>query len=163
MKRARAAAALLAAALLGAACGGGTRDVIPETHDVHVEAKGAAGKYTYVARRPLGFVAVASQVGLDGELGTKAADRLADALDACATELAAKGKLVDGAIRIEAAVAKDGSVAVSHLTVAPGDGVAANALLCVVAPFKLTSFPPAESDARRFVIDATWGPKGAGG
>jgi hypothetical protein len=163
VKRGR--AILLVAAC--AACAGGTRDVVPETHDVHV-AKGGAGTgatdtYAYVARRPLGFIALTRQTGLGAEMGTRTADHLADALDACATNLAAKGKLVDGAIRIEASVADGGSVTVTRVTVAPGDAVAANALLCVMAPLKLTMFAPASSDggARAFAIDASWGPQGA--
>jgi hypothetical protein len=157
--------ALMAGASL--ACASGARDVVPETHDVHVGGggAGASGAYSYVARRPLGFIAVARQDGLGAELGTRAADHLADALDACATDLATKGKLVEGTIRIEASVGRDGSIVVSHMTVAPGDAVAANALLCVVAPMKLTSFPPDPGDAgaRAFAFDASWGPHQRGG
>ncbi len=121
------------------ACGASTRDVVPETHDVKVGEPGtvgtrAQGPYAYVARRPLGFVALAHETGLGQELGARAADHLADALDTCATNLAAKGKLVEGSIRIEASVTPVGSVVPSHVTVAPGDAVAANALLCVIAP-----------------------------
>jgi len=155
------ACALGAIGLSSAACGGGTRDIVPETHDV-VTANGGrgGGPYQYVARRPLGFVALAREAGLGTEAGAATAEHLADAMDACATNLAAKGKLVDGAIRIEATIARDGSVAVSHVTVAPGDAVAANAILCVMAPLKMTTFSAAREDAgaRSFAIDATWGP-----
>jgi hypothetical protein len=155
----------LAWALACSACASGARDVVPETHDVRVSGGEASGAYAYVARRPLGLVALASQRGLGGTLGARAADHLADALDACATNLAAKGKLVDGAIRLEASVAPDGSLALSHVTVAPGDAVAANAILCVMAPLKTMTFPRAEDDAgeRGFAIDATWGPQSRGG
>ena len=108
-----------------------------------------------------GFVWLSrNETGLGRELGARAADHLADALDACATNLAAKGRLVEGTIRIEASVADDGSVRVGHVTVAPGDAVAANALLCVMAPLKLTTFPAGAGDggARRLAIDASWGP-----
>jgi hypothetical protein len=134
--------------------------VVPETRDVRVEGTGrSAGSYAYVARRPLGFVALASEQGLGADVATQATDHLADALDACATELAAKGRLVDGAIRVEAAVTPEGAVAVSHVTVAPGDAVAGNALLCVMAPLKLTTFPTGGA-GRSIVLDATWGPGG---
>jgi hypothetical protein len=148
------------------ACASGTRDVVPETRDVQVAATPATGSSTYVARRTLGFVALTRQTGLGAEIGGRAVEHLADALDVCATNLAAKGRLVDGAIRIDAIVAAGGSVAITHVTVAPGDAVAANALLCVMAPLKLMTFSPepdARNDggARSFAIDASWGPQGA--
>jgi hypothetical protein len=147
-----------------AACAGGTRDVVPETHDVvGASAATGGGAYAYVARRPLGFVAIARQTGLGAEVGERAAEHWADALDACATDLAAKGRLVDGAVRIDASVTPDGSVVVSHVTVAPGAAVAANALLCVIAPLKQTTFSAqADAGARSFAFDASWGPGGAG-
>ncbi len=154
-------AGAVAVAVAACACGAGPRDVVPETHDVVGASSGhGAGAYQYVARRPLGFVALARESGLGAAVGGKMTEHLADALDACATNLAAKGKLVDGAVRVDATVTRDGSVAVGHVTVAPGDAVAANALLCVLAPLKLTTFPPAADDAgaRAFAIDATWGP-----
>jgi hypothetical protein len=162
MRPRRALASTIAVACACAACGAGTRDVVPVTHDVQVSAGGGQALqtgYTYIARRPLGFVALAKETGLGTELGARAADHLADALDACATNLAVKGKLVEGTIRIEAAVTVEGNVAISHVTVAPGDGVAANALLCVMAPLKMTTFPGSAGDAgaRSFAIDASWG------
>jgi hypothetical protein len=160
-------AGVLAAWAAASACASTTRDVVPETHDVHVTAGGGQGTqaaYAHIARRPLGFVALARQVGLGDDIGAQATEHLADALDACATTLAAKGRLVDGTIRIDASVAADGSVVISHVTVAPGDGVAANALLCVVAPLKLTVFSPetGRGPARGFAIDASWGPPQTG-
>jgi hypothetical protein len=158
-------AALVALAGLTSACASAGRDVVPETHDVHVAATGAEGAYVHVARRPLGFVALAQQVGLGADVGAGASEHLADALDACATNLAAKGKLVEGTIRVDATVARDGSVSLPHLTIAPGDAVAANAILCVVAPLKLMMFPVDAGDAgpRSFAIDASWGPHPSGG
>jgi hypothetical protein len=54
---------------------------------------------------------------------------------------------------------------VSHLDVAPGNAVAANAILCVLAPLKLLTFPASDPNvgatARTMAIDATWGPLGA--
>jgi hypothetical protein len=164
----RASSGVYALVLACAACAGSTRDVVPETHDVRVTGGGAgqAGQtYAHIARRPLGFVALARQTGLGADVGARAVEHLADALDACATNLAAKGKLVEGTIRIDVSVAPDGSAVISHVTVAPGDAVAANALLCVVAPLKLTTFPAATGDAaggaRGFAIDASWGPQQA--
>ena len=154
---------VVSAFALSAACAGATRDVVPETHDVHMTAGGGEAAYAHVARRPLGFVALARQVGLGDEIGVRATEHLADALDACATNLAVTGRLVDGTIRIDASVAPDGSVVVSHVTVAPGDAVAANALLCVLAPLKLTMFSadPSDAGARAFAVDASWGPQRA--
>ncbi len=144
-----------------AACGAGGRDVVPETHDVHVGGGATPGAYAHVARRPLGFVALAREAGLGSEMAAGLAEHLADALDTCATSLAAKGRLVEGTVRIEASVAPDGSVVVGHVTVAPGDAVAANALLCVMAPLRLMTLPakaPGDRTARTFALDASWGP-----
>jgi hypothetical protein len=162
--RSRALFAIAVAGILGA-CAGAGRDVVPTTRDVQVATSDSTrAAYVYVARRPLGFVALARQTGLGVELGTRAADHLADALDACATDLAAKGRLVEGTIRIDATVSPSGTIAVSHVTIAPEDGVAANALLCVMAPLKLTTFPAVASEAanaapRSFAIDVSWGPQ----
>jgi hypothetical protein len=156
-----AAAITLACALVG--CGGGGRDVVPETHDVRV-GDGSPGSYVHVARRPLGFVALARETGLGPDLGASVSEHLADSLDACATSLATKGKLVEGTVRVDVSVSPDGSVTVSHVTIAPGDGVAANALLCVMAPLKLMALPAANAKdaARTFTLDASWGPQAHG-
>jgi hypothetical protein len=43
--------------------------------------------------------------------------------------------------------------------VAPGDAVAANALLCIMSPLRIMTFAPsAETTGRAFAFDATWGP-----
>jgi hypothetical protein len=123
-----------------AACGAGGRDVVPETHDVHVGGGATPGAYAHVARRPLGFVALAREAGLGSEMAAG---------------------LAEGTLRIEASVAPDGSVVVGHVTVAPGDAVAANALLCVMAPLRLMTLPakaPGDRTARTFALDASWGP-----
>jgi hypothetical protein len=143
-----------------AACGGATQDVVPETHDVVKSETQAQGSYAHVAKRPMGFVALSGEQGLGSAVANGAVERLADSLDGCATDLAQKGKLVDGAVRLRVAVAPDGAPVVSHVDVAPGNAVAANAILCVLAPLKLLGFPPAEAGAapRTIAIDATWGP-----
>jgi hypothetical protein len=65
-------------------------------------------------------------------------------------------------VRVAATIAPDGSVVVTHVTVAPGDAVAANALLCVMAPLKMIPFAPADTKADRGIaLDATWGPPAA--
>jgi hypothetical protein len=151
--------------LLLSACAGGTRDVAAESHDVRVAQPapgapgGGEGGYVYVAKRPLGAVALAEARGIPDAMAARVIDHLADVLDACATNLGREGKLVDGAVRVVAQIAPDGSIAGLNVKTAPGAAVAANAILCVIAPLKLTSFPPAESDAgaRGLAIEATWG------
>ena len=103
------------------------------------------------------FVALAEARGLDDADARRAIDHLADALDACATDLGRHDKLVDGAVRVVAQIAPDGSV--SGLNVKVGQAATANAILCVIAPLKLTSFPASEADAgaRGLAIEATWG------
>jgi hypothetical protein len=149
--------------LLCSACGGG-RDVIPETHDVRGVAAGAGerdpGDYEYVARRAMAVVGVAEARGFEAATTAAVTDRLADALEACAEGLSGQGKLADGAARIAAHIAPDGTPGGLALRIGPGDAVKANALLCFIAPFKLTTFPlarPGDGD-RGIALEATWGP-----
>jgi hypothetical protein len=150
------------AALL-CACGSG-RDVIPESHDVHGVAEDGGrrdpGDYEYIAKRTLAAVGIAEARGMDGATAARVIDRLADSLEACAEGLSSQGRLVDGAARIAAQIAPDGAPGGLALRIAPGDAVKANAILCFIAPFKLTSFPVAGPDdpPRGIAIEATWGP-----
>ncbi len=150
----------LSCATLVAACGGG-RDVVPESRDVqdlHERPRGELG-YEYVARRPLGAVAVAESRGLPADVVRAAADRLANSLDVCATRLAADGRLVPAAARVAAHIDRSGAPVGLALTLTPGPGPTANALLCFVSPFKLVRFPAADPDAgdRGIAIEASWG------
>jgi hypothetical protein len=156
---------VLFASLAPLGCASG-RDVIPDSHDVQGAAPPpdagprALGGYAYVARRPLGAVALAEARGIDDAAAGRVVDHLADALAACAEGLAHEGKLVDGAARIAAEIAPDGTPTSLALKVAPGGSVAANAILCFITPFKLTSFPlaPPEQGLRGIAVEATWGP-----
>ena len=150
--------------LASAGCGTG-RDVVPASRDVHaagdvptVKKSGDGAGYEYVARRPLGTMALAEARGLDPETTKRLVDRLADALQSCAAGLRQEGKLASGAVRVVAQVAPEGTVGGLSVKIAPGVGVAANALLCVVSPIKLLSFAPAEADAgaRGFAVEAAW-------
>ncbi len=164
MRRSPAAWRWLGLLLPSLACGG-TRDAIPETRDVQQLAPAAdAGEdYVHVARRPLGVIGLAEARGLSNDVAARAVDHLADALDSCATELGRQGKLVDGAARIVAMVGSDGAVSGLNVKLAPGAAVAANALLCLVTPLKLTTFDVADAGSTRgFAIEASWGPRVAG-
>jgi len=147
---------------LGLLACGGDRDVVPESRDVHLAAdprRSEMGGYEYVARRPMGVVAVAESRGLPPELVKGIADRLVVALDVCATRLAGEGRLVPAAARVAAHVERDGSLVGVALTLTPGPGPTANALLCFVSPFKLVRFPAADVDpaARGIALEASWG------
>jgi len=149
-------------ALLLPSCAGGsgdTHDTVPESHDVVVTNPGPAGEqgYDYVARRPLAVVALAEARGLDPVVSRAAIDRLADALDTCATEEGRKGTLVDGAARIVMQIDGDGRVAGTSLRVDPGTGVTQNAVVCLVAPAKMLAFPAADAGTRGMAIEALWG------
>jgi hypothetical protein len=145
------------------ACGGG-RDIIPESHDIHgVELDAGAreqGGYEYIAKRTLAVIGLAEARGMDVAIASRVTDHLADALEACAEGLSGQGKLVDGAARIAAHIEPDGTPGGLALKIGPGDAVKANAILCFIAPFKMTSFPVARPDdpARGIAIEATWGP-----
>ena len=148
--------------MLALACGGPGRDIIPESHDVqdtHAARPGAEGGYEHVAKRPMGMVAIAESRGLDKQASALVIDRMADSLDACATRLATAGKLAPGAARIAARIERDGAPSGLALTLTPGPGPTANALLCVVSPFKLVRFASADVDpaTRGIAIEAVWG------
>lgn len=157
------AIATLASALGGVACagaGGEGRDTVPESRDVVVNTPQPQANdqgYDYVARRPLAVVALAEARGIDPAIARAAVDRLADALDACATEEGRKGTLAQGAARVVAQIDGDGRVAGASLRVDPGPGVAQNAVVCLVAPTKMLVFPPADGGARGMAIEALWG------
>jgi hypothetical protein len=113
--------------------------------------------YEYVARRPLAVVALAESRGLDPAIARAAVDRLADSIDACATDEGRRGSLVEGAGRIVAQIDGDGHVAGTSVRVDPGEGVARSAVVCLVAPTKILVFPPADAAARGIAIEALWG------
>ncbi|MDP9149635.1 MAG: hypothetical protein M3O36_06815 [Myxococcota bacterium] len=159
VRRAIAALALCA----GCARSGGAAglDAVPESRDVRVQGGLSPGEsatgYAYVARRPLAVVALAESRGVRPEVARTAVDRVADALDACATEMGRKGSLPDGAARVLAQVDPDGSVGATSVHIDPGPGVARSAVMCFVAPVRLLSFPPSSAGARALAIEAMWG------
>jgi hypothetical protein len=162
MVRLRLSVALLAA---GLGCNGGPKDATEHTTDVKVTDAGdpASGTYGYVARRPRAVVALAEARGFDDSTSRAAVDRLASALSTCAADLAKQGKLVDGAARVVIPVDDGGIVGAPQVEFAPGAAVAANGLLCVVAPVRMLTFPPAPSDAganaprRAIALELAWG------
>ncbi len=153
--------ALFASPLLS--CGGANRDVVPESHDVVRHGSGPARGpegYDYVARRPLAVVALAEARGIEAVTARAAVDRLADRLDACVTEEARSGGPIEGAARVVARIADNGDVAATNVRIDPGAGAGAaqSAVVCLVSPLKLLTFPPAEGAAERGIaIEALWG------
>jgi hypothetical protein len=114
--------------------------------------------YVYVARRPLAIVGLAEARGMDEALARATTDKIADALDTCATEQARQQKLVDGSGRVVAQIGAGGQVEGTKVTFEPGQGIVANGLLCLAAPVRLMTFPPNDGGARGFAIEALWGP-----
>jgi hypothetical protein len=143
-----------------AACGGGGRDVVQESRDVVADG-GTSGQapegYEYVARRPLAVVALAEGRGLDPATAHAAIEHLADRLDACVTDQGHAGAPVDGAARVVARIDATGNVAATQVRIDPGASGASSAVLCLVAPLKLLTFPPGEGDNRGLAIEAIWG------
>ncbi len=151
-----------AAALVLSSCAGGAgRDVVPESRDVRVldadAAPGSSEGYEYVAQRPLALVALAEARGIAPALAREAVDRLADALDACVTERGRRGALVEGAARFVAPIEPSGIVGAPSVRVDPGSGVAESAVVCLVAPARLLTFPPVDGGARGLAVEALWG------
>jgi hypothetical protein len=151
--------------VLGCSAGGGARDVVPESRDVRgvdpASAPPASDAYEYVARRPLTTVGLAEGRGLSREIAQRATDSVADAMQRCGADAAAQGKWVKGAARVVARIGTDGNLAGLQVKVGPGADVAANAILCFIAPIKSLTFPPAEADAgtspRGIAFEAAWG------
>jgi hypothetical protein len=164
------AAAVYLACVAALGCGGGGRDVVPVTHEVHGDGAGpgAPSDYVHVARRPHGVVALAEARGLEDAVAARATERLADEFEACAKVEASQGRLVDGAGRVVAYLDDGGVVGPPLVRAAPGGAVAANLLLCVVAPLRQMAFPP-KDDApdggpvrRGVAFEVKWSPAGAG-
>jgi hypothetical protein len=156
---ARGACAALTACAALAGCAADGRDVVPVSHDVIGAPTAAASPegYDYVARRPLAVVALAEGRGLDLAVASAAVDRLADRLDACVTEESRSGAPVAGAARVVAQIDATGAVAATQVRIDPGYGGAPSAVVCLVAPMKLLTFPPADHDGRGIAIEALWG------
>jgi hypothetical protein len=169
-ERASAFAALLVVSLAG--CGGGERDLVPETHDV-VDIGGtgvggsrgatggdadggAADTYQHVARRRHGVLALAEGRGFAPGEAERAIDQLADAFEACATARQQEGKLVNGAVRVVARVNPGGEVDGWTVRAAPGPAVAANVLMCILAPLRAASFGP--GGPRGLALESDWSP-----
>jgi hypothetical protein len=143
-----------------AAAGGEGHDIVTSSRDVVVrdsDGTGSAQGYDYVARRPLGIVALAEARGIDPQVARALVDRLADALDTCATDEGRRGTLVDGAARVAVQIDDRGNIAGISVRFDPGPGIAENAALCFVAPVKRLTFPPADAGARGFAVEALWG------
>jgi hypothetical protein len=171
MSGARVSAWAPSLAVLGLACGsaGGPRgrDTVPESRDVRVADPGgpveATAGYAYVARRPLALVALAEARGIAPDIAREAVDRLADALDTCAsvgtaaTDRGRSGGRTEGAARVVAPVEEDGTVGAPSVRIDPGEGVVESAIMCLVAPVRLLRFPPVDAGARGIAVEALWG------
>jgi hypothetical protein len=144
--------------LLSACASAGTRDTVPDSRDVTSKPQ-AAGGYAYVAKRPLGTVGLAEARGLGDAEAKRAIDKLADALDACAKAQAQAGRLSPGAARVVADIDDGGVLGAPRIVLSPGAGAQANALLCLVAPFRMMQFSSQQADAsaRGIAVEATWG------
>lgn len=142
------------------ACTPSPRDVAEpgESHVVTVDAgNNSADAYVYVARRPHGAVGLAEARSMKDEEARAFVDRIADELERCTSALEPQHLVVEGAARIIAVAQGPGGAPAVNLKLAPGDAVAQNALLCLVAPIRATMLPPGSSLA----IEATWRPRTA--
>jgi hypothetical protein len=156
---------VLALAAAGSACNGGPKDATEHTTDIQVADAGDPATYGYVARRPRAVVGLAEARGFDDPTSRAAVDRLANALSACAGDLAKQGKLVEGAARVLVPVDDGGIVGNPQVVFSPGPAVAANGLLCVVVPVRMLTFPPSPSDGgagakptqRALALEVAWG------
>jgi hypothetical protein len=143
--------------LIVLACSPSPRDVVPESHDVRVVPDAGPGEaYVHVARRAHGVVALAEARHMTDDEARAIVERIADDLERCATSLEAQQLLVEGAARVVAVAGPTGTPAL-NVRFAPGDAVAQNALLCIVAPVRATTFPASSTGTPALAIEATWG------
>ena len=153
---------LLLSPLSPVSCGAsqGARDAVSTSRDVVADtparATGAEG-YDYVARRPLAVVALAEARGIEPVTARAAVDRLADRLDSCVTDESQRGAPVEGAARVIAQIDAAGDVTATRVKIDPGASGASSAVVCLLAPMKLLTFPPATADGRGIAIEAIWG------
>lgn len=144
--------------LVPPACSPSPRDVVPESHDVRTTPQVGGEAYVHVARRAHGTVALAESRYIKDADARAMTEKIADDLERCAIGLEAQHLLVEGAARIVAIAGPDGTPAL-NVRLAPGDAVAQNALLCLVAPVRATTLPaPTSAGTPGFAIEATWGP-----
>jgi len=140
--------------LLLCACPSAVPDAITESKDTKV--RGTSDGYVYIAKRAGATVGLAEARGLTTLEATRVTDRLADGLGDCLKSQALRGKLAAGAVRIVAEIDDGGVPGPPRVTMSPGSE--ASALLCMVAPFRMTQFSPTSSDAgvRGIALEATW-------
>ena len=135
--------------------------MVPATHDV-VDGEGKttlgdnAATYQHVAKRRHGVVALAEGRGFPPDQAERAIDALADSFEQCATERQAEGKLVTGAVRVVARVDATGNVDGWTVRASPGPAVAANVLVCILAPLKAATFGP--GGPRGLALESEWAP-----
>lgn len=143
------------ALLLLCACPSAVPDAITESKDTKVRG-GTADGYVYVAKRSGATVGLAEARGLPTAEATRVVDRLADGLADCLKSQASRGTLAAGAVRIVAEIDDGGVPGPPSVTMSPGSE--ASALLCMVAPFRMTQFSTTSSDAgaRGIALEATW-------
>ena len=166
--------AVAASLALGvAACPGTGRDVVPETRDQRGPGPDGAAPatpalspgegYAYVARRPHGAVGLLGAHFMDDADARRVVDRVADELEICARRLEASGALASGAASLVAIAGPRGNAEISDIRFAPGGAVAANALECIVAPLRASSFPSGtDAGVAAVAIEATWAPVRSG-
>lgn len=146
------------------ACSPSTRDYVPESKDIRItdpsaRDSGAAPQETYVhvAQRDHAIIGLAEARNMKAEDANAIVDHLADDLERCAMTLASQKMLVEGAARVVAVAGPNGTPGL-NVKLAPGDAVAQNALMCLIAPVRAVTFPPSKSGPPGFAIEATWGP-----
>jgi len=157
-------ASIVATAIALAGCPSPGRDVVPESRDVRGDAVDAgagahpADAYTYVARRPHAAVGLVGAHFMSDADAQRIVDRVADDLESCARRVEQRGELVEGALQLVAVTGSRGTAEISDVRFAPGGPVAANALECIIAPLRASTFPAAtKAGVPAVAIEATWG------
>ena len=146
---------VMALLVLTACASSSPRDMVPASKDIRIvpDARTAEDTYVYIARRPHGVVALAEARQMNDEEARAIVDQVADDLERCIVGLEAQHVLAPGAARV-VAIAGENGVPALNVKLAPGDTVAQNALLCLAAPVRATTFPRAGAG---LAIEATWG------
>lgn len=118
--------------------------------------------YEYVVKKPHGVIALAESRGISKDAARDAVDRLAASFESCLAALEKKAPLKPAAARIVVPVDEGGIVSEPLVTISDtSPDTKVTTLVCLVAPVKLTTFPPpgpgsGDAGTRGMAIEATW-------
>ena len=151
---------IAACALSTVACGApAVPNGVPQSRTELIPGAQASDQssYVYVARRPRASVGLAETRNIPLDAAREAVDRLADGLDSCiATEQRRGARATTGAVRVAVHVDDHGGVRETAVRTSSAPGAARVAVVCLVVPLRLMTFPPGSPGDRGLAVEALW-------